>query len=116
MDTIILITAIIEVITLICFFNLCGTVSSIKRRIGGTETARMDKFNVYLVTGQIDKAKEVLTDMILSEKEWEQVANFSCDELKEQARKSLTKKYEKLLDAVDLRLNFDELEKIKTFY
>ena len=113
LETIIFITALIEVITLICFLNLCGTVSSIKKRIGGTEATRMDKFNTYLVTGQIDKVKEVLTDMILSEKEWEQVANFSCDEWREKARKSLITKYQRMFDAVGIKPNFDELDKLK---
>lgn len=113
MKTIIFITALIEIITLICFFNLCGTVSSIRKRIGGTETTRMDKFNAYLATGQIDKAREVLTDMILSEKEWEQVANFSCDEWRENARKSLTAKYQRMFDAVGIKPSFEELDKMK---
>lgn len=77
------------------------------------ELTQMDKFNAYLVTGQIDKAKDVLTDMILSEKEWEQVANFSCDEWRENARKALTAKYQRMFDAVGIKPNFDELDKMK---
>lgn len=105
-QTIIIISAILNLIMLICFLVLCDNVASIKKRIGGTETTRMDKFNIYVLTGQIERAKEILSQMIISEPNWQYVITMDS------ARKALATKYAKMLDAVGLSLDFDLIDKI----
>lgn len=112
LESIVIISAIIQIVVLICFFSLCSTVNSIKSRIGGTETTRMDKFNIYIMMGQIDKAKDILSQMIISESEWEHVFNHKYPALMDKSRKSLQTKYEELLNLVDLKLDFEQLDKI----
>lgn len=112
LELILYVSAFIEFVTLICFFVLCGNVASIKKRIGGTETTRMDKFNVYVMTGQIERAKEILSQMMMSEPEWQHVTNYLTPTYMESARKALAAKYAKMLEVVGVSLDFESIDKI----
>jgi|GEM_PF-1558094 len=112
LETIFYLSAIVEVITLICFFVLCSNVSSIKKRIGGTEFTRMNKFNSFILTGQTDHAKELLVQMMMCEPEWEYIFYSKDKEYMNYSREKLKEKYRNHLDVLNISLNWDALDKI----
>lgn len=61
--------AILELVLLICFFVLCSNVSKIKKAVspGGDPPTSYTKFAMYLASGDKEKAKLELMNMILAE-------------------------------------------------
>lgn len=62
-------TAILEIIILICFFVLCSNVSKIKKVLtpGGTVSSPQTVFAMYVAAGDTEKAKAVLMEIILAD-------------------------------------------------
>ena len=62
-------TAILEIIILICFFVLCSNVSKIKKVLtpGSTVSSPQTVFAMYVAAGDTEKAKAVLMEIILAD-------------------------------------------------
>lgn len=62
-------TAILEIVILICFFVLCSNVSKIKKVLtpGGTVSSPQTVFAIYVAAGDVVRAKAVLMDIILAD-------------------------------------------------
>lgn len=112
LETIFYLSAIVEVVILICFFVLCSNVSSIKRRIGGTEFNRDKKFSSLILTGQTDRAKELLVQMMMFEPEWDFITYYQDEEYMNKSRERLENKYKAHLEVLEIKLDYDRFDKI----
>lgn len=56
-ETAIYLTAILEVVTLICFFVLCSNVSNIKNKISKNGITSSTMFALYIGMGEKEKSK-----------------------------------------------------------
>lgn len=105
-ETFIIISAIIEVITLICFYFLCSNVAAIRRNSTSPQNLEAT-FNLYYSTGQIEKARELLMMSIKNDSEFA-TAFYQESSYKVEAQKHIENKYGKLLELVGLRIDFDK--------
>lgn len=80
-DTILLVTAIIELITLICFFVLCSNVGTLKRKLLHNGATDSSMFSIYMVMGDKENAKKILIRMILSDSQIQNALNSTPDNL-----------------------------------
>lgn len=80
-DVIILLTAIIELVTLICFFVLCSNVGALKKRLLNNGVANSSMFALYMTLGEKERAKKVLIDIILSDSQVQSAMNSTPDNL-----------------------------------
>lgn len=62
-------SAIVELIMLICFFVLCANISKIKKVImpSGSTPTPQTAFAMYVAAGDTEKAKAVLMEIILAD-------------------------------------------------
>lgn len=97
LETIIILSAILELITLICFFVLCANVSSIKKKLRNNGATPSFAFSMYLGMGEKEKAKNVLIEMILADEIIQRAIIDNVGDLK-----SVMGKYEPMLKEVDL--------------
>ena len=65
MEAALIISAILQIVILICFFILCSNVSKIKKQIV-QDTDFESKFKFLMKIGEKDKAREILIDRILA--------------------------------------------------
>lgn len=105
-DLFIIILAIVQIITLICFFILCSNVAAIRRNAVSPQNLEAS-FNLYYSTGQIEKARELLMMSIKNDSEFA-TAFYLNSSYKEDAQKHIEKKYGKLLELVELKIDFDK--------
>lgn len=105
-ETLIIILAIIQVITLICFFIMCINVSAIKKNIVPHQPWQAS-FNLYYSTGQIEKAKELLMKAIINESEFA-TAFYLNSSYKTDAQKHIEKKYKEYFELVGLSVDFNK--------
>lgn len=108
LTTVLVLSAILELVILVCFFFLCINVSTIKKSVAPPWRG---VFNLYYATGQIEKAKEVLMKAIMNEKEFEKAFLVNTAD-KYPMQKLLEGKYKKQLDLVGLTINFEEVNKL----
>lgn len=81
-ETAIYLTAILEVVTLICFFVLCSNVGAIKKRLSRDGATPTSAFSLYMGLGEIEKAKQVLIEMILADTAVQNTLTVSPEALK----------------------------------
>lgn len=110
LETVLILLAVLNVLILFCFFVLCSNVSSIKNKLSDVDISRENKFNFYLASGQMEKAKDMLSKMILADNLWEYIANNEKKELRDESRKKIMHKYKNKMDAVGLILDFGNLD------
>lgn len=110
-QTIIIIGAIIQLITLICFFVLCANVSKISKSISGKNTFD-SMFKMYLSLGETEKAKKLLLNEMKND-DCLQQCFCETDGLKAGARAKLTGEYAKYIKVLGMDFNFGEVDKIK---
>jgi hypothetical protein len=109
LETIIIVSAVLEVVTLVCFFSLCSNVNSIKRKMTEVDISREDKFNFYVVSGQMDKAKDLLSKIILADSSWEHIKLKDKAALRDKAIQDILSKYKRQLEITGLSLDFDKI-------
>lgn len=107
LNDIIILTALIQVVTLICFFVLCTNVSTIKKEIQAPQPFGA-AFNFYLSIGQAEKAKELLIRAIMNEEVFK-TAFFSNRSDKGNAQAYIEKKYKRYFDAIGLKVDFEKV-------
>lgn len=101
-----IISMILSIIILICFFYLCINVTAIRRSL--TSPLNLEAaFNLYYSTGQIEKARELLMTSIKNDSEFA-TAFYLNSSYKESAQKHIKDKYGKLLELVGLTIDFDK--------
>lgn len=110
-ETIIIISAVVEIVLLFAFFVLIDNVIDIKKRITGVGENQNAKFSFYLSIGDKENAKSILKQIILSESSFK-IAFYSNLPYKESERKKLHDKYGKMMELVDMKFDFDIVEKI----
>lgn len=112
LETILILSAILNVVTLICFFVLCSNVSALRRNF--TSPINLEaSFNLYYSTGQIDKARELLMMSIKNDSNFSIAFYETSDSnYKLQAQKYIESKYGKLLELVGLKFDFDKANDI----
>lgn len=106
-DIIIFISAIVQVITLICFFVLCINVSALRRNFTSPQNLEAS-FNLYYSTGQIEKAKDLVMTSIKNDSEFA-TAFYLNSSHKETAQKLIEDKYGKMLELVGLKIDYDKV-------
>lgn len=109
-ETILILSAVIELITLICFFVLCANVSTIKKKLSPTSNFGAS-FNFYCAVGEYERAKELLFDEIRKE-EFFDTAFWSLSSDKEHCQGVIKKRYGKYFETLNINLDFD---KVNTF-
>ncbi len=97
LETVVIASAVLEVVTLICFFVLCVNVSSIKKKLRNNGADPSSAFAMYIGMGEKDKAKKVLIDMIFADEVVRGAIATNAGDLK-----SVMGKYEPMLKEVDL--------------
>jgi hypothetical protein len=80
-DTILLVTGIIELITLICFFVLCSNVGELKRRLLNNGATCTSMFSMYMAMGDKENAKKALIKVILADTQVQNALNSTPDNL-----------------------------------
>lgn len=65
-ETIIILSAILELITLICFFVLCSNVSSIRKKLCKDDIPASTLIAMYMGLGEKEKAREALIEHIVN--------------------------------------------------
>lgn len=108
LTTILVLSAILESVILVCFFVLCINVNKIKKNVAPPWRG---VFNLYYSTGQIEKAREVLMKAIMTEKEFEKAFYVNTPD-KYPMQKAIEGRYKKLLELVGLTINFEEVNKV----
>lgn len=106
---IIFLTAVIEIVLLVRFFALCNHVEEIKKKMVPNENFQA-MFLLYCSTGEKDKAKELLLHEISLDKLFT-AAFFSVLPEHDKAKQAILTKYGKLLEMVDVTLDFDTVDK-----
>ena len=103
LETIIIVSAVLEVVTLVCFFVLCANVSSIKKKLGNNGIAPSSAFAMYIGMGEKEKAKKVLIDMIFADSDIHWTVAASADSLK-----NVMGKYGAMLKEVDIHFDAEK--------
>ncbi len=106
-QTIMILSAILNVIMLICFFVLCSNVSNIKKSILPNNNFRA-MFLLYCSVGEKEKAKELLFKEISKDDNFGSA--FYSDYNRANAQQSIASKYDKFLKMVDVDINFDVVD------
>lgn len=106
-------SAILQVIILICFFALCGNVSKIKRVVtpSGNPPTPQTAFSLYLSTGDVEKAKAVLMEIILSEPHVQMCIGRDVDGLQ-----NVLKRYDRQMKAVGLDIDAKKAVDVKNWF
>lgn len=106
----ILIAAIINFIALICFFVLCYNVSSIKKKLKNNGATLSFSFSFYMAMNDINKAREVLIEMIFTDELITESINNDTEALKKQMDK-----YKDLMHQVGLEFDSKKAVELKTY-
>ena len=103
LETVVIVSALLEVVTLICFFVLCANVSSIKKKLGTNGADPSSAFAMYIGMGEKEKAKKVLIDMILADSDvhWTVATNPN-------SLKNVMVKYGAMLKEVDIEFDAEK--------
>lgn len=97
LEIIIFLTAIIEVITLVCFFILCSNVGELKRRLLNNGATCTSMFSMYMAMGDKESAKRALIKVILADTQVQNALNSTPEHLLK-----VMAKYSKQMKEVDL--------------
>lgn len=65
-ETIIILSALLELVTLICFFVLCSNVSAIRKKLCKDDILSSSLIAMYMGLGEKSKAREALIEHIVS--------------------------------------------------
>ena len=106
-------TAILEIVILICFFVLCSNVSKIKKVItpSGNAPSPQAAFSMYLAAGDTEKAKAVLMEIILADPSVQTCINRNGEVLG-----NVLKRYDRQLKAVGIEIDAEKAVKIKEWF
>lgn len=108
LETILILSTIINIVILICFFGLCSNVSSIKKSISHSNSWN-EEFVFYYSVGQIEDAKKILLKAITKD-EFFLIAFYSYLDNKKYAQEQIEKRYKKYLDLVDVKIDFNKVD------
>lgn len=105
-------SAILQIIILICFFILCGNVSKIKRVItpSGNPPTPQTAFALYLAAGEVEKAKGVLLEMILADPHVQMCVGRDAEGLS-----NVLKRYDRPMKAVGLSIDAVKAVEVKNW-
>ena len=104
-------TAILEVVTLICFFVLCSNVSNIKNKISKNGITSSTMFALYIGMGEKEKAKLALMEMILADTIVQNSLTVSAERLK-----AVMGKYNKMMKEVGLEFDAEKAFEAKRLF
>lgn len=106
-------TAILEIVILICFFVLCSNVSKIKKVLtpGGTVSTPQTVFAMYVAARDIVKAKEVLMSIILADPDVQACINRSGEVLG-----NVLARYNRQMKEVGLEIDPNKAYNIKNMF
>lgn len=106
-------SAILELVLLICFFVLCSNVSKIKKAVSssGEPPTSYTKFAMFLAAGDKEKAKLELMNMIMSEYLLQANINRNPEILK-----TVLAKYDKAMKEVDLKIDPQTVYETKNLF
>ena len=106
-------SAILQVIILICFFVLCGNVSKMKRVVSpsGNAPTPQTAFSLYLAAGDVDKAKAVLMEIIQSDPHVQMCIGRDAEGLG-----NVLKRYDRQMKAVGLDINAVRAVEVKNWF
>lgn len=110
-ETIIIISAVVEIVLLFAFFVLIDNVIDIRKRVTGVGENRYAKFSFYLSIGDKESAKSILKQIIMDDSSFK-AAFYSNLSFNESERKKLQDKYGKMMELVDMKFDFGIVDKI----
>lgn len=97
--------AILELVLLICFFVLCSNVSKIKKMLtpSGTPPSHYMKYSMFLASGEKERAKLALMEIILSDADVQWAIGRNPDVLK-----NTLARYDKAMKEVGLEIDLQK--------
>lgn len=104
----IIISAVIEIIALICFFILCFNISKIRKKLIISDNFP-GMFAMYIALGDKEKARKLLYNAISKESEF--FASFCNNGNNSTQRSILKRKYKPYLNALDIEFDFEIVDK-----
>ena len=106
-------TAILDLITLICFFVLCSNVSKIKKVVtpSGNAPSPQAAFSMYLAAGDTEKAKAVLMEIILADPNVQMYIGRDAKLLG-----NVLKRYDRQMKAVGLEIDTVKAGEAKSWF
>lgn len=111
LETILILSAILNVVTLICYFVLCFNVSVIKKRMKYYGASQSTAFSVYISLGMYEKAKEILVEMILSDDDVRHSLTTNIESLQ-----NVMGKYFRMLKLVDMTFDAEKAFNTKQLF
>lgn len=106
-------TAILEIVILICFFVLCSNVSKIKKVLtpSGCTPSPQTKFSMFVAAGEKEKAKAALMEIILADPSVQDYVGYDANVFK-----NVLAKYDKQMKEVGLEIDPQKACDIKNLF
>lgn len=106
-------SAILELILLVCFFILCNNVSKIKKMISPSESVPPPSlvYSLALASGDVEKAKSALINIILEDADVQACINRKPDILK-----NVLEKYAQPMKEVGLEIDAEKACELKRLF
>nr|DAX23456.1 MAG TPA: hypothetical protein [Caudoviricetes sp.] len=101
-----IISLILSIILLICFFVLCINVSAIKKSVSVPEIWQAS-FNFYYSTGQLERAKDVVMKAVMQDSDFAKAFYLNTQDRTE-AQKRIETRYNGFLNLVNLTIDFEK--------
>lgn len=102
-----IISVILSIIILICFFILCINVSAIKKSVNVPQPWQAS-FSLYCSTGQIEKARDVLLKAIMHDSDCARGFYLNVPDRLD-VQKRIEARYGEYLKIVDLTIDFNKV-------
>ena len=102
-----IISVILSIIILICFFVLCVNVSAIKKSVNVPQPWQAS-FNLYCGTGQNEKASDVLMKAIMHDSDCARGFYLNVHDRLD-VQKKIEARYGEYLKMVDLTIDFNKV-------
>ena len=106
-ETIIILSALLELVTLICFFVLCSNVSVIRKKLCKDDILPSSLIAMYMGLGEKSKAREVLIEHIVSK------SNLRENLLNDNGANVSLAPYRKLMKELDVEFDSEIAKDIK---
>lgn len=106
-ETIIILSALLELVTLICFFVLCSNVSAIRKKLCKDDILSSSLIAMYMGLGEKSKAREALIDHIVSK------SNLRENLLNDNGANVSLAPYRKLMKELDVEFDAEIAKDIK---
>lgn len=106
-ETILILSAIIELVILICFFVLCSNVAKIRKRICKDNVPISTAIAIYMGFGEKEKAREAFIEHIIYGTEINENMSRTED------INSILRPYKSLMDELEITFDAEKAREVK---